>query len=253
MTLVNGLVAVIDGAGEWVGAVQRRAGGAAVRPVVEDRAVVAEYVGADLIAVAKHPVAANHRVRLESARVEQADVARAEVEVFALRRVQALYALVAHLVAGSGWTDAGTRTCAVRAIGAGRTRLAHIRTGVTALPALRVGSTCLLIVQTPNAFLAGRRRSEDAQVVHARFGAVAELAVVAIRVKSALHAPALPRFAAAPNALPARSAARAGRTAGRTGCAWRWPLEACHRARATHWCAGLAKSGVAALEAVTNR
>jgi hypothetical protein len=97
-----------------------------------------------------------------------------------LARIQALYALVGGLVAVFGWARASTRACAARAIGAGRTGLPGIHTGVTALPALRVGRTEIVSVQTPAAGLARRRRSEDALVVHALFGAVAKLAVVAV-------------------------------------------------------------------------
>ena len=214
MTLVDGLVAVIDGACAAVGAIHWRAGGAAVRPVIEERALVwvAELPGANLIAVAKRPVAANRRVRLESARVEQADVARAEVQVLALRRVQAHYALVGGrvaiaraAVAGAAWT-----------IGGGRARLQVFR--------------------STHALLADRRCSDDAQVVHARFGAVAELAIVAVCINLALHARG-PRIVAITQAMSARSAIHVGRTGG-TG---REPHEA--RFGARHRRAGLAKAG----------
>lgn len=178
-------------------------------PVAEERTRVASRPVADLIAVAIRPVAANLRLRREDTRVEHAGVARAEVEVVALSRVQAMHALVGCLVAIARRAGASTRACKARAIGAGRTGIVVIR---TTLPALRVVRTYLLIVQTPVALLADRRRSDDALVVPVtRFGAIAELAVVAVVINLALHA-RRPRIIAITEALPAGAAIRVGRT-----------------------------------------
>ena len=92
------------------------------------------------------------------------------------------------------------------------------------------------VFRSTHALLADRRCSDDAQVVHARFGAVAELAIVAVCINLALHARG-PRIVAITQAMSARSAIRVGRT-GSTG---RGPHEACFGAR--HRRAGLAKAG----------
>ena len=210
-------------AGEAIGigiaALRRAAGGArtletAMRPVIEDRTVIAELVGADLIAVAIHRVAANLRLRCEDTSVENTGVARAEVQVFTLRRIQALYTLIAHFVAGCGCT----RACARRA---SRT--------------FGVGGAWLPLLRTTDAPLAHRRRSDDAQIVLvARFGAVAELAVVAVGINLALHARG-PRFVAITQAMSACSAIR---IAGAGGIGRHRPHEALFGAR--HRRAGLA-------------
>ena len=99
-----------------------------------------------------------------------------------------------------------------------------------------------------HALLADRRRPDHALVVHARFGSVAELAIVAVCINLALHA-RRPRIVAITEAPPAGAAIRVGRT----GSAGRGPHEALFGARRRR--AVLAKAGVkiAALEAVTKR
>jgi len=139
-------------------------------------------------------ITTNRRARHEEARVVQAGVVSAKIEVLAVRCVQACYALV------------GCWVTLARPAGASAW-------GGT----VGIGGAGLQVLRTSDALFTYRRRSDDTMVERTRLGvdaaffsSVAELAVVAVFINLALNA-LVPRFVAITHAYSARSAILIGR------------------------------------------
>ena len=160
---------------------------------------VPELIIADFLAVAIQAIAADRGVRQKHTGVEHADVGGAKVQIIALARIQTLHALVANFISRGSCAHAGARARRVSTIGVGGARTSLLRPTYAPLTDRRSAHDTLI----------GR-----GSTMTTRFGAVAELTVVAVRVILALNATPLAEFAAETEASPARSAIRIGRTCG---------------------------------------